>query len=84
MSFNSTIKINGEFQYSLDVGKIKNRFSQACINEVIDNDIKQRELDIEEEKKRHIPIVRTERKVGRNDPCPCRSGKKFKKCCITK
>ncbi len=19
--------------------------------------------------------------VGRNDPCPCRSGKKFKKCC---
>ncbi len=22
-----------------------------------------------------------ERKVGRNDPCPCGSGKKFKKCC---
>ena len=21
-------------------------------------------------------------KVGRNDPCPCRSGKKFKKCCL--
>ena len=20
-------------------------------------------------------------KVGRNDPCPCRSGKKFKSCC---
>jgi uncharacterized protein YecA (UPF0149 family) len=20
-------------------------------------------------------------KVGRNDPCPCESGKKFKKCC---
>ncbi|MBI1851531.1 MAG: SEC-C domain-containing protein [Planctomycetes bacterium] len=20
-------------------------------------------------------------KVGRNDPCPCGSGKKFKKCC---
>lgn len=27
------------------------------------------------------PIVRTEPKVGRNDPCPCGSGKKFKKCC---
>jgi|GEM_PF-1200449 len=25
-------------------------------------------------------LVRTER-VGRNDPCPCGSGKKFKKCC---
>ncbi|MGF6769597.1 uncharacterized protein P3T18_002067 [Paraburkholderia sp. GAS199] len=24
---------------------------------------------------------RTEPKVGRNDPCPCGSGKKFKKCC---
>ncbi len=22
------------------------------------------------------------KKIGRNDPCPCRSGKKFKKCCI--
>lgn len=25
--------------------------------------------------------VRNEAKVGRNDPCPCGSGKKFKKCC---
>lgn len=24
---------------------------------------------------------RTVEKVGRNDPCPCGSGKKFKKCC---
>ena len=23
-------------------------------------------------------------KIGRNDPCPCESGKKFKKCCISK
>lgn len=27
------------------------------------------------------PIKREEPKVGRNDPCPCGSGKKFKKCC---
>jgi len=25
-------------------------------------------------------VVRTEEKVGRNDPCPCGSGKKYKKC----
>lgn len=25
--------------------------------------------------------VREERKIGRNDPCPCGSGKKYKKCC---
>ena len=22
-------------------------------------------------------------RVGRNEPCPCGSGKKFKKCCLT-
>lgn len=27
------------------------------------------------------PVHREEPKVGRNDPCPCGSGKKFKKCC---
>ena len=26
-------------------------------------------------------VVRTSAKVGRNDPCPCGSGKKYKKCC---
>lgn len=26
-------------------------------------------------------IINTEPRVGRNDPCPCGSGKKFKKCC---
>jgi preprotein translocase subunit SecA len=27
------------------------------------------------------PITRDSPKIGRNDPCPCGSGKKFKKCC---
>ena len=26
-------------------------------------------------------IVRDTPKIGRNDPCPCGSGKKYKKCC---
>jgi len=26
--------------------------------------------------------VRVEKKVGRNEPCPCGSGKKYKKCCL--
>ncbi len=25
--------------------------------------------------------IRREKKIGRNDPCPCGSGKKYKKCC---
>jgi len=30
------------------------------------------------------PYVRELPKVGRNDACPCGSGKKFKKCCMDK
>jgi hypothetical protein len=26
--------------------------------------------------------IRSERRVGRNDPCPCGSGKKYKRCCL--
>ncbi|HEX7583619.1 MAG TPA: SEC-C metal-binding domain-containing protein, partial [Prolixibacteraceae bacterium] len=29
---------------------------------------------------RHVQPVRVEKRVGRNDPCPCGSGKKFKAC----
>ncbi len=32
-------------------------------------------------KKVGTTVVRTEAKVGRNDPCPCGSGLKYKKCC---
>jgi hypothetical protein len=28
------------------------------------------------------PIVRAGSKIGRNDACPCGSGKKYKKCCM--
>ena len=31
--------------------------------------------DLRPETRRH--------KIGRNDPCPCGSGKKFKRCCYT-
>jgi preprotein translocase subunit SecA len=32
------------------------------------------------EPQRPMTIVREDPKVGRNDPCPCGSGKKFKNC----
>lgn len=32
---------------------------------------------------RDSKVVVNETKVGRNDPCPCGSGKKYKKCCAT-
>jgi len=34
-----------------------------------------------DEPQKQQTVVRNEEKVGRNDPCPCGSGKKYKKCC---
>ncbi|HVX83901.1 MAG TPA: SEC-C metal-binding domain-containing protein [Phycisphaerae bacterium] len=48
---------------------------------------RQMESDDEQEEEpfggyqRQEPIVRQTPKIGRNDPCPCGSGKKYKKCC---
>jgi len=33
------------------------------------------------EQKSATTVVREGDKIGRNDPCPCSSGKKYKKCC---
>jgi len=30
-----------------------------------------------------VQLARKPPRVGRNEPCPCGSGKKFKKCCFT-
>jgi len=34
-----------------------------------------------EAKRAHVPVMRGAPKIGRNEPCPCGSGKKYKKCC---
>jgi preprotein translocase subunit SecA len=34
----------------------------------------------QEPQPRPEPVRRLEPKIGRNDPCPCGSGKKFKQC----
>jgi len=39
---------------------------------------KRKEIQV---KWRESKTIVNENKVGRNDPCPCGSGKKFKKCC---
>ena len=43
------------------------------------------EEDFEDEDEEDLPafkpFIRQQERVGRNDPCPCGSGKKFKKCC---
>jgi uncharacterized protein len=49
-------------------------FSLALDNDLDDGDFgEQHHLD---------PTIRNAPKIGRNDPCPCGSGKKYKKCCL--
>jgi len=38
----------------------------------------------ETESGKGVTVRRDGKKVGRNDPCPCGSGKKYKKCCLPK
>ena len=37
--------------------------------------------DVDGQQKAHITVVKQGPDVGRNDPCPCGSGKKYKNCC---
>ncbi|MCR5743590.1 MAG: SEC-C domain-containing protein [Lachnospiraceae bacterium] len=43
----------------------------------------ERRKELYKEQKISTTIVKP-KKVGRNDPCPCGSGKKFKNCCLSK
>lgn len=45
------------------------------------NDLKISEILGEEYDPPIVPVLRTGPKIGRNDPCPCSSGLKYKKCC---
>ncbi len=38
------------------------------------------ETDVQPTGEEHKPFIRNGKKVGRNDPCPCGSGKKYKQC----
>jgi len=40
-----------------------------------------RAAPVSDEEAAHTPVTRGSDKVGRNAPCPCGSGRKFKRCC---
>lgn len=42
---------------------------------------KERREELYKAQKMSTTVVNKERKIGRNEPCPCGSGKKYKKCC---
>jgi preprotein translocase subunit SecA len=72
------------------------RFHQQCVEKICKVQIQtEEEVEIKEDQKQDVTLSRSapqnkrskaatvkreEPKVGRNDPCPCGSGKKYKKC----
>jgi len=44
----------------------------------------QQDAEMAGKRQKVAQITRSEDRVGRNDPCPCGSGRKYKKCCMNK
>ena len=62
-----------------------NKLSQEILSKIEDSyNIVDNDLKVKKEKYEYQQPIRVEPKVGRNDPCPCGSGKKYKKCCMNK
>ncbi|MGL4606075.1 MAG: SEC-C metal-binding domain-containing protein [Eubacteriaceae bacterium] len=80
------VEVDSEIKIEIDFGKLyKNMLAVPAewlyTLEEWDNILTEEEkIELEKEYKRS-KIVINEHKIGRNDPCPCGSGKKYKKCC---
>lgn len=61
----------------------QNYHSKESMDTAIQNDqMKRLETLAQAWKKAHTQKIREHKKVGRNDKCPCGSGKKYKNCCL--
>ena len=56
-------------------------FNEHEIEERRERELEELNMIGGEEPTQGAQVIRSEEKVGRNDPCPCGSGKKYKKCC---
>ena len=65
--YKNMVEAKAEWLYTLDAWNI-----------LIPDEKRRKELYLEQKKS---GTVIKEKKVGRNDPCPCGSGKKYKFCC---
>lgn len=75
--FNVTVQTNTERKQILGSGQEK----KAAFSDDGSGGEVPSAVDVPEREKKHEPIVRDGDKIGRNDPCPCGSGKKYKNCC---
>jgi len=79
----SNITLNIDFEklyYNMHEAKADWLYNLPQWNDVLSEE---RRAEIKKEYKTSRTVV-NENKIGRNEPCPCGSGKKYKKCCLNK
>jgi preprotein translocase subunit SecA len=81
-----------DMMFSIYTESVKRLFSVQVVTQEAVEKFEQKEQKKEAEVQKNTtaptlekePVKRNAPKVGRNDPCPCGSGKKFKQCCMGK
>lgn len=69
------------------IESIRNLYQHGIVNTAISGEIEAVETSLGLRQKKETPsqgetYTREDSKIGRNDPCSCGSGKKYKKCCL--
>ena len=74
----------GTIMDAVQISEENNKQREAMEAAISNDQMKRFEAMAKAWQEAHTQKVRKFDKVGRNDPCPCGSGKKFKNCCMNK
>ncbi|MGE4214345.1 MAG: preprotein translocase subunit SecA [Anaerotignaceae bacterium] len=70
-----------ELSENIEIDTLRGLYHVRIVTEPKREEVQQPMFTNKDESLPNKPKVRKEEKVGRNDPCPCGSGKKYKQCC---
>ncbi|MBN7773007.1 preprotein translocase subunit SecA [Clostridium aminobutyricum] len=81
--YNVTLQTNAERKKVIEIGEGRKEDYREDASSIQSGDMPD-QAPVPNREEHREPIRRTEEKIGRNDPCPCGSGKKYKNCCMNK
>lgn len=70
-----------ELSENIQMDTLRGLYHVRIVTEPVREEVQQPMFTNKDESLEKKPKLRKEEKVGRNDPCPCGSGKKYKQCC---
>lgn len=74
-------QIEGFKMFTDMINEIKKETVKFIFNVQINTSFERQKVTTENDIKAQVSTKSGKKKIGRNDPCPCGSGKKYKKCC---